>query len=187
MVVFQYRKTTISVSLRPTDGGKMQLDHCPYSLKGLWLQIFCEICYALAKEKWCVIGLAFVMNKTCAALHLYVPVRVAISVWILFREREKMTEILKAAKKTMQISRVFIYILFLNEITYDFCSWCRHVQLFSSVEASTSYLAFSVFFCQVFILYGYNQTACCGVIDNVTICHWLNIISYAYHHDMFGN
>jgi hypothetical protein len=31
MVVFQYRKTTISVSLRPTDGGKMQLDHCPYS------------------------------------------------------------------------------------------------------------------------------------------------------------
>ena len=129
-------------------------------------------------------------NMSCTELHLYVPVRVAISVWILFREREKMTEILKVAKKTMQISRVFIFILFLNEITYDFCSWC-HVQLFSSVEASTSYLAFSVFFCQVFILYGYNatsyQTACCGVIDNVTIFHWLNIISYAYHHDMFGN
>jgi hypothetical protein len=36
-----------------------------------------------------VVGLAFVMNKTCAALN-YVPVRVAISVWILFRDREKM-------------------------------------------------------------------------------------------------
>ena len=53
-------------------------------------------------------------NMCCTELHLYVPVRVAISVWILFREREKMTEILKAAKKTMQISRVFIFILFLN-------------------------------------------------------------------------
>jgi hypothetical protein len=31
------------------------------------------------------------------------------------------------------------------------------------------------------------QTACCGVIDNVAILHWLNIISYAYHHDMFVN
>ena len=28
------------------------------------------------------------------------------------------------------------------------------------------------------------QTACCGVIDNVAILHWLNIISYAHHHDM---
>ena len=35
--------------------------------------------FTLAKEKWCVVGLAFVMNKTCAALN-YVPVRVAISV-----------------------------------------------------------------------------------------------------------
>ena len=31
----------------------------------------------------------------------------------------------------------------------------------------------------------FYQTACCGVIDNVAILHQLNIISYAYHHDMF--
>jgi hypothetical protein len=30
------------------------------------------------------------------------------------------------------------------------------------------------------------QTACCGVIDNVAILHWLNIISYAYHHDSYN-
>jgi hypothetical protein len=42
--------------------------------------------FTLAKEKWCVVGLAFVMNTTCAALN-YVPVRVAISVWILFVTR----------------------------------------------------------------------------------------------------
>jgi hypothetical protein len=33
-----------------------------------------------------------------------------------------MTEILKATMKTMQISRIFIIILLLNEITYDFFS-----------------------------------------------------------------
>ena len=70
---------------------KFVSDHCLYSLKGLWPQIFCKILYALAKEKWCVVGLVFIINKTCAALN-YVPVRVAISVWIFLRDREKMTE-----------------------------------------------------------------------------------------------
>jgi len=115
----------------------MQLDHCLYSLKGIWLQIFCKIFYALAKEKWFVVGLAFVINKTCAALN-YVSVRVAISVWILFRDREKMTEILKATRKMMQISRVFIIILLLNEITYDFFSLCRVNAFLFSVGCQSS-------------------------------------------------
>ena len=34
-----------------------------------------------------------------------------------------MTEILKATMKTMQISRVLIIILLLNEMTYDFFSF----------------------------------------------------------------
>ena len=128
--------------LTTTDGGKMQLDHCLYSLKVLRLQIFCKILYALAKEKWCVVGLAFAINKTCAALS-YVLVRVAISVWILFRDREKMTEILKATMKTMQISRVFIIILLLNEITYDFFSLCRVNAFLSSVGCQSSLIHFS--------------------------------------------
>jgi hypothetical protein len=120
----------------------MQLNHCLYSLKGLWLQIFCKILYALAKEKWCAVGLAFAMNKTCAALN-YVPVGVAISVWILFRDREKMTEILKATRKTMQISRVFIIILLLNEITYDFFSLCHVNAFLSSVGCQSSIIHFN--------------------------------------------
>jgi hypothetical protein len=44
------------------------------------------------------------------------------------------------------------------------------VKFFSCMDNATSY-----------------QTACCGVIYNVAILHWLNIISYAYHHDMFVN
>ena len=32
-----------------------------------------------------------------------------------------------------------------------------------------------------------RQTDCCGVIDSVAILHWLNIISYADHHDIFVN
>ena len=44
----------------------------------------------------------------------------------------------------------------------------QQVHLLSCMDNATSY-----------------QTACCGVIDNVAILHWLNIISYAYHHDMF--
>jgi hypothetical protein len=31
------------------------------------------------------------------------------------------------------------------------------------------------------------QRAWCGVLDNVAILHWSNIINYAYHHDMFVN
>jgi hypothetical protein len=44
-----------------------------------------------------------------------------------------MKEILKAKRKTMQISRVFIIILLLNEITYDFFSLCRVNAFLSSV------------------------------------------------------
>jgi hypothetical protein len=141
MVVFQYRKTTTSVTLR-----LRMAERCSWTtaciLKVLWLQIFCNIWYALAKEKWCVVGLAFAMNKICPALN-YVPVRVAISVWILFRDREKMTEILKATRKMMQISRVFIIILILNEITCDFFSLCRANAFPSSFGCQSSLIHFS--------------------------------------------
>ena len=135
MVVFQYRKTTISVSLR-----LQMAERCSWTTACLlWrnydYRFFYKILYALAQEKWCVVGLAFVMNKTCAALN-YVPVRVSISVWILFRDREKMTEILKATRKTMQISRVFIIILLLNEITYDFFSLCRIMHFYLQLDVS---------------------------------------------------
>ena len=142
MVVFQYRKTTISISLR-----LQMAERCSWTTACLlWrnydYRFFYKILYALAQEKWCVVGLAFVMNKTCAALN-YVPVRVAISVWILFRDREKMTEILKATMKTMQISRIFIIILLLNEITYDFFSLCRINAFLSSVGCQSSLIHIS--------------------------------------------
>ena len=84
-----------------------------------------------------MVGLVFAMNKTCAALN-YVPLRVAISVCIFFRDREKMTEIMKATRKTMQISRIVIIILFLNEITYVFFSLCRVNVFLSSVGCQSS-------------------------------------------------
>ena len=49
-----------------------------------------------------------------------------------------MTEILKATRKTMQISRVFIIILLLNEITYDFFSLCHFNAFLSSFGCQSS-------------------------------------------------
>ena len=70
-------------------------------------------------------------------------VTIAISVWIIFQDREKMTEILKATRKTMQISRVFIIILLLNEITYDFFSLCHVNAFLSSVGCQSSIIHFN--------------------------------------------
>jgi hypothetical protein len=52
-----------------------------------------------------------------------------------------MTEILKATRKTMQISRVFIIILLLNEIA--FFSLCRVNAFLSSVGCQSSLIHFS--------------------------------------------
>ena len=54
-----------------------------------------------------------------------------------------MTEILKATRKRMQISKVFIIILLLNEITYDFFSLCRANAFLSSVGCQSSIIHFS--------------------------------------------
>ena len=54
-----------------------------------------------------------------------------------------MTEILKATMKTMQISRVFIIILLLSEITYDFFSLFRVNAFLSSVGCQSSLIHFS--------------------------------------------
>ena len=54
-----------------------------------------------------------------------------------------MTEILKATRKTMQISRVFIIILLLNEITYDFFSLCYVNSFISSVGCQSSIIHFN--------------------------------------------
>jgi hypothetical protein len=51
-----------------------------------------------------------------------------------------MTEILKATRKTMQIIRVFMIILLLNEITYDFFS-------LSCVNAFLSSVTLNIFYC----------------------------------------
>jgi hypothetical protein len=53
-----------------------------------------------------------------------------------YKTDNKMKEILKAKRKTMQISRVFIIILLLNEITYDFFSLCR-ANAFLTISWST--------------------------------------------------
>jgi hypothetical protein len=54
-----------------------------------------------------------------------------------------MTEILKATRKMMQISRVFIIILILNEITCDFFSLCRANAFPSSFGCQSSLIHFS--------------------------------------------
>ena len=60
-----------------------------------------------------------------------------------FRDLEKMTEILKATRKTMQISGVFIMILLLNEVTYDFFSLCRVNEFLSSDGCQSNLVPFS--------------------------------------------
>ena len=57
-----------------------------------------------------------------------------------------MTEILKATRKRMQISRVFIIILLLNEITYDLFSLCRANAFLSSFGCHSSLIHFSFLF-----------------------------------------
>ncbi len=54
-----------------------------------------------------------------------------------------MTEILKATRKTMQISGVFIIVLLVNEITHDFFSLCRVNAFLSSVGCQSSLIPFS--------------------------------------------
>ena len=54
-----------------------------------------------------------------------------------------MTEIKRAMRKTMQISRVFIIILLLNEITYDFFSLCHVNACISSVGCQSSIIHFN--------------------------------------------
>ena len=47
-----------------------------------------------------------------------------------------MTEILKATMKTMQISRFYIIILLLNEITYDFFSYVVLMHFYLHLDVS---------------------------------------------------
>ena len=54
-----------------------------------------------------------------------------------------MTEIKRAMRKTMQISRVFIIILLLNAITYDFFSLCHVNAFLSSVGCQSSIIHFN--------------------------------------------
>jgi hypothetical protein len=82
-----------------------------------------------------------------------------------------------AAKASIEISDNFSWTacptIFLSRSQYELSrmfSVFSFVKFLSCMDNDTSY-----------------QTACCGVIDNVAILHWLNIISYAHHHDMFVN